>query len=113
MILPVNYRVVETAERTWIALRTREGNVLDRGEMFVAFEIDQANYLQREGWSVVVRGTLHHIDSEVQAFRERFDSAPWVLEDREAWLIIDPFAITGRRLHAPDREWAFEKGAYL
>lgn len=40
----MNYRLVETAgreagARTWIALRTRPGNVVDRSPMNVAFEI--------------------------------------------------------------------------
>jgi nitroimidazol reductase NimA-like FMN-containing flavoprotein (pyridoxamine 5'-phosphate oxidase superfamily) len=113
MIIPVKFRLVDTAGHTWIAVRTRPGNVLDRGQMFVALEIDQVDYLHREGWSVVVRGTLQHIDPDVAEFRERFDPDPWVVEERDSWLVIDPFAITGRRLHAPDREWAFDQEAYL
>ena len=113
MTIPVNYRLVESSDRTWVAIRTRPGNVLDRAEMFVAFEIDEVDELHHEGWSVVVRGTLHHIDPDVAAFRERFDPQPWLVEERDSWLIIDPFAMTGRRLHAPEGRWAFDAGAYL
>ena len=58
--------------------------------------IDETDSAHREGWSVVVRGTLHHVFPDVAAFRERFDPDPWVTEGRDAWLIVDPFAITGR-----------------
>ena len=81
--------------------------------MKVAFEIDEIDAANRQGWSVLVRGTLHHVDPDAAGFRERFDPEPWILADRDAWLIIDPFAITGRRLHPDAREWAFHTLAYL
>jgi nitroimidazol reductase NimA-like FMN-containing flavoprotein (pyridoxamine 5'-phosphate oxidase superfamily) len=113
MTIPVNYRLVDSNDRTWVAIRTRPGNVLDRAEMFVAFEIDQVDEVHHEGWSVVVRGTLHHIDPDAAAFRERFDPEPWVVEERDSWLAVDAFAITGRSLHAPEGRWAFDAAAYL
>jgi hypothetical protein len=33
--------------------------------------------------------------------------------ERNAWLVIEPFAITGRRLRPAEREWAFHARAYL
>jgi hypothetical protein len=69
--------------------------------------------VHREGWSVVARGTLHHIAPDAAAFRERFDPEPWLLEERDAWLIIEPFAVSGRALHAPEGRWAFDAAAYL
>jgi hypothetical protein len=115
-ILPVNYRVVEASGQTpgnWLALRTRPGNVLERASMMVAFEIDGFDAAHRQGWSVLVRGTLHHIDADAATFRERFDSEPWLAAERDAWLIIESFAITGRRLHSAEPEWAFSSRAYL
>jgi len=112
-VLPVNYRLVETSGRTWIALRTRPGNVIDRAPLQVAFELDGVEQFQRQGWSVLVRGTLHHVDPDAAGFRERFDPEPWIVAERDAWLIIDPFAITGRRLHAAEAEWAFHSEGYL
>ena len=38
--------------------------------------------------------TLHHAHLDAAGFR-RLDPEPWILADRDAWLIIDPFAITG------------------
>lgn len=118
IVLPVNFRVVETtgretSPRTWIALRTRPGNVIDQAPMNVAFEIDAIDAPRREGWSVLVRGTLHHVDPNAADFRERFDPEPWLDTEREAWLVIEPFAITGRRLRAKELEWAFHPRAYL
>jgi nitroimidazol reductase NimA-like FMN-containing flavoprotein (pyridoxamine 5'-phosphate oxidase superfamily) len=113
IILPINYRLVETTGRTWIALRTRPGNVIDQASLHVAFEIDGLDPIHQEGWSVLVRGTLHHVDAAAASFGERFDPEPWMLAEREVWLVIEPLAITGRRLHAPEREWAFQINAYL
>ena len=115
-VLPVNYRVVEAHGVTpgrWLALRTRPGNVIERASLMVAFEIDGFEVSNRQGWSVLVRGTLHHVDPDPASFRERFDSDPWLAAERDAWLIVEPFAITGRRLHPGDPEWAFSPGAHL
>jgi hypothetical protein len=45
--------------------------------------------------------------------QELFDSGPWVTKDRDAWLIIEPYAITWRRLTTDDQGWAFHEDAYL
>jgi nitroimidazol reductase NimA-like FMN-containing flavoprotein (pyridoxamine 5'-phosphate oxidase superfamily) len=113
LVLPVNYRLVETTGVTWVAFRTRPGNVIDQASMNVAFEIDDLDELHREGWSVLVRGTVHPVDPDVASFRERFDPHPWLLAERDAWLVVQPFAITGRRLQGNKPEWAFEPRAYL
>jgi nitroimidazol reductase NimA-like FMN-containing flavoprotein (pyridoxamine 5'-phosphate oxidase superfamily) len=97
VIVPVNYRLVRDADLRWIAFRTRLGGILDRTSLHVAFEIDQIDDANRTGWSVLVRGTLQHVDPDAADFRGRFDSEPWVVE-REAWMIIQPYTIEGRRL---------------
>ncbi len=113
VVLPVNYRLVETSGRTWLALRTRPGNVLDQASMHAAFEIDGIDPAHRQGWSVLVRGTLQHADPDAADFRTLFDPDPWLASERDAWLVIEPFAITGRRLRPPEVEWAFHQHAYL
>jgi hypothetical protein len=113
LVLPVNYRLVETSGRTWVALRTRPGNVIEQAPVHVAFEIDGMDETRRQGWSVLVRGTLHHVDPDAADFRERFDPEPWIGEDRDAWLVIDPFSITGRQLHGEQAQWVFHARAYL
>jgi nitroimidazol reductase NimA-like FMN-containing flavoprotein (pyridoxamine 5'-phosphate oxidase superfamily) len=112
-VLPVNYRLVETSARTWIAIRTRPGNVIARAGIPAAFEIDGFDSGDRQGWSVLARGTLHAVDADHAEFRERFDPEPWIVADRDAWLVVDPFQITGRRLQAGPPKWAFRNDAYL
>ncbi|HEX6310051.1 MAG TPA: pyridoxamine 5'-phosphate oxidase family protein [Acidimicrobiia bacterium] len=107
LVLPVNYRLVEVGERNWVALRTRRGGPVASTVMRVAFEIDGVDEVHREGWSVLVRGTLQPVDPTAADFRERFDPDPWLADDRDAWLVIEPFSITGRRLHGADAEWPF------
>jgi len=113
VVLPVNYRLVETGAVTWIALRTRPGNVIERGSINAAFEIDDIDPVHHQGWSVLVRGTLHHVDPDAADFRERFDPQPWLLADRDAWMIIEPFSITGRRLLPGTTDWSFHVRAYV
>jgi len=113
VVLPVNYRLVEASGRTWVAFRTRKGNVIDEAPMHAAFQIDAIDQAHRQGWSVLARGTLHHVDPNAADFRERFDSDPWLGPERDSWLILEPFSITGRRLHGAEPEWAFDPPAYL
>jgi len=113
IVLPVNYRLVETSGPTWVALRTRPGNVIEQASMKVAFEIDSIDVLHEEGWSVLIRGTLHHVDPDAAGFRERFDPAPWLTDERDAWLVVEPFFVSGRRLHAAESEWFLNVRGYL
>ena len=113
VVFPVNYCLVETSGLTWVAVRTRPGSIIDRAPMQVAFEIDNIDSLHHQGWSVLVRGTLHHVDPDAADFRDRFDPHPWLTDERDAWLVIQPFTISGRRLHATEREWAFHLRAYF
>jgi nitroimidazol reductase NimA-like FMN-containing flavoprotein (pyridoxamine 5'-phosphate oxidase superfamily) len=112
--LPVNYRLVETDEQAWILLRTHPGNVIDQAPLRVAFQIDGVDYSHRGGWSVLVRGTLHHLDAdEVMTSRSRYDPEPWPADDRDSWLAVKATAISGRRLASPEVQWAFHLRAYL
>jgi len=113
IVLPINYRLVETVGLTLLAIRTRPGNVIERGGLQVAFEIDEFDPIRKEGWSVLVRGTLHHVDPLAADFANRFDPHSWLVDERDAWLIIQPFAITGRQLTRSTGEWAFHIRGYL
>jgi uncharacterized protein len=113
IVLPVNYRLLETAGRAWVVLRTRRGNVIDTASDRVAFEIDGIDPAHARGWSVLVRGTLGHVDAEAADFRERFDPGPWLTESRDAWLMIEPFSITGRELRRAEEQWAYDARGYL
>ena len=114
VVLPVNYRLAPAEQQTFIAIRTRPGNVVDRSGPPVAFEIDGIDAYHRTGWSVLIRGKLHHmIDMQRRSWPGLLDPQPWVQEDRDAWLFIEPESITGRRLRTVDTEWAFHIRAYL
>ena len=113
VVLPVNYRFVENGDRPLILIRTRPGNVIDRAGMNVAFEIDSIDPSHCTGWSVLVRGELSHVDdAAIEGIEEHFDPQPWI-GGRDAWLMVKPVQITGRRLRAVDVEWAFHIRGYL
>jgi uncharacterized protein len=110
--LPVNYRVAEEGNRLWIVVRTQPGHVIDQAPLRVAFQIDGVDPYRHGGWSVLVRGTLSHLDPDAECLRrERLDPVPW-LDDLESWLAITPLAVTGRRLGNRELEWAFHLRAY-
>ena len=113
LVVPVNYRLVEASARRWVAFRTRRGNVLDEAPMHAAFQIDGIDHVHRQGWAVLARGTLHHVDPDAADFRERFDTDSWLGAERDSWLVLEPFSITGRELRGAAPEWAFETHAYL
>jgi hypothetical protein len=111
LVVPVNYRLVTLPGRCWLAIRTRPGSVIDRAAMYVSFEIDDIDPQRREGWSVVVRGTLHRVDPNVADFGLRFDPESWLRDDPQSWLVVDAFQVTGRTLRDPALEWELELNA--
>jgi len=112
IILPVNYRLVDAPSGPLIALRTRPGNVIEQAPESVAFEIDGVDQAGHEGWSVLVRGELLHATPNSPEFAEIHDPDSW-LADRNAWLLIDPWAISGRRLHGQETLWHYRPGEYV
>ena len=114
VVLPVNYRLLTDEVGVWIVVRTRPGNSIDTAPAQVAFEIDGIDHDHKKGWSVLVRGALHHMDhNEVELFNTRFDPKPWPKDDRTAWLAIKPQSVTGRRLLAAESEWELSSDGYL
>ena len=113
VVMPINFRLVRSTGVTpgrWIAVRTRPGNVIDKARRTVAFEIDSYDSDRRAGWSVLVQGELFHIDGGVAAIRTQFDSDPWLVDERDSWLLIQPFSVSGRRLRLAAHEWALDTG---
>jgi nitroimidazol reductase NimA-like FMN-containing flavoprotein (pyridoxamine 5'-phosphate oxidase superfamily) len=113
LVLPINYQLVDTSDRLCLMFRTRSGNVIDRAISDAAFEIDGIDPSHRRGWSVLIRGTLHHVEADNKFLQAHFDPNPWLSHDRNAWLLLEPSIITGRRLIAASLEWAFHESAYL
>ena len=103
MVLPVNYKLHEGT----IVFRTVEDSPLDEdlrtgianAEYRVAFEIDDFSRTAREGWSVLIHGPAHHMDSEAERAAVRASGVePWPGGEREHAIRITPRRITGRRL---------------
>jgi len=112
VVVPVNYRLLVGDPGLRVVLRARPGGVIEHA-VRVAFEVDGADLGHHEGWSVLVQGTLGHIDGvDLARYEQRVDPHSWVA-GRSSWLIITPVAITGRRLRAPEVEWAIDVRAYL
>jgi len=113
MLVPVNYRVVETPRGPLLMIRTRPGTQLDQAPRPVAFEVGGEDPVRRVGWSVVVRGNLAHLETPDRAARRALDPTPWIEHDRTSWLVLEPVVITGRRLIRPEEGWGFHVRGYV
>jgi hypothetical protein len=94
--------------RLVLAIRTRAGNVIDHPGRAVCFEIDGVDAGHDGGWSVVVRGTLVESSPDPD-----LDSSPFVSNDRDAWRLIVPTQISGRRVSNHADRWSFHPAGYL
>jgi nitroimidazol reductase NimA-like FMN-containing flavoprotein (pyridoxamine 5'-phosphate oxidase superfamily) len=102
-VMPVNYQLYEGT----IVFRTTPDSTTDEdlrtgianAEYKVAFEIDDFDTAARTGWSVLIQGSAHHVESEAE--RASVSGAgvdPWPGGDRELFLRINPSRVTGRRV---------------
>lgn len=102
-ILPVNFVLYEQA----IVFRTGQhspmGEDLRTGiadaEYKVAFEVDEIVPASREGWSILIQGSAHHVEagSELAAVRQSGVQA-WPGGEKDLFIRIAPDRITGRRI---------------
>lgn len=101
VIFPVNY----VLEGRTVAFRTDPGTKLDWASMGrVAFEIDAADPVAREGWSVVVQGVGREVTDAIDAWSERVTGhvlEPWAGGAKEHWIAVSTPTITGRRIVQP------------
>ena len=102
-VLPVNYKWYDGA----IVFRTARHSALDEdlqtgisgGDYLVAFEIDDYDLAERQGWSVLIQGPAHHVEAEeARARAKQAGVEPWAPGDRELFLQIVPNRVTGRRI---------------
>jgi nitroimidazol reductase NimA-like FMN-containing flavoprotein (pyridoxamine 5'-phosphate oxidase superfamily) len=102
-VLPVNYKWLDGA----VVFRTARHSALDEdlqtgiagGDYEVAFEIDEIDVAERQGWSVLIQGPAHHVESEAgREAAERAGVEPWPAGERELFLRIVPHRVTGRRI---------------
>ena len=105
-VQPVNYRLVDGA----ILFRTAQDSLtgedlrtgIEHAEYKVAFEVDSFDDQAREGWSVLIQGPAHHLDSAPE--RENALTAgveSWPGGEKEHFIKITPVRITGRRVRQP------------
>src|ERR1700693_845937 len=90
-VLPVNYKLHEGS----IVFRTAQDSRTDEdlrtgiagAEFRAAFEIDDITPATREGWSVLIQGSVHHVDSEAErASVMEADVEPWAGGVRDHFL---------------------------
>jgi nitroimidazol reductase NimA-like FMN-containing flavoprotein (pyridoxamine 5'-phosphate oxidase superfamily) len=101
-VLPVNYKLHEGA----VVFRTAQHSALDEdlqtgianAEYLVAFEIDDIDIPGRQGWSVLIQGSAHHVTEAERASAERSGVQAWPTGERELFVRIVPSRITGRRI---------------
>lgn len=102
-VLPVNYKFHNGA----VLFRTAEDSSTDEdlrtgiahAEYRVAFEVDDFDPGRREGWSVLVQGPAHHIESaEERAAAEAAGLRSWAGGPRDHFISITPARVTGRRI---------------
>ncbi len=110
-VLPVNYIVHNGA----ILFRTAQDSSTEEdlrtgiahAEYRVAFEVDDFDMQAREGWSVLIQGPAHHLESESELTDARAAGVEtWPGGQREHFISIVPARITGRRVkrHPADHE---------
>jgi nitroimidazol reductase NimA-like FMN-containing flavoprotein (pyridoxamine 5'-phosphate oxidase superfamily) len=102
-VLPVNYRLVDGAILFRTAQDSLTGEDLRTGiahaDYKVAFEVDELDETRREGWSVLIQGPAHHLDSaDEQAAAQAAGVEPWPSGDKDHFIRITPTRITGRRI---------------
>jgi nitroimidazol reductase NimA-like FMN-containing flavoprotein (pyridoxamine 5'-phosphate oxidase superfamily) len=102
-ILPVNYVLHEgtilfrTGQHSPLGEDLRTG--IEHAESKVAFEIDETSAATREGWSVLVQGSAHLVDSEAErASIVQSGVEPWAGGEKELFIRVIPSRITGRRI---------------
>lgn len=97
-IVPVNYSVVDDA----IIVRTSPYSMLGTHgrDTTLAFEVDQFDYEDQRGWSVVARGRAEvvHDPDEIAHIRRVWAPQPWANGIRSLHVRLRWNELTGRRL---------------
>ncbi|MGW7681570.1 helix-turn-helix domain-containing protein [Kribbella sp. NPDC054772] len=96
IVIPVNYCTLDRL----IVFRTASDSAVAQYDLEpIAFELDFVDEGMRDGWSVLVNGTVRPaVDLEIEAVRDRVE--PWAGAPRDTYLVIDPHHITGRRIRS-------------
>jgi nitroimidazol reductase NimA-like FMN-containing flavoprotein (pyridoxamine 5'-phosphate oxidase superfamily) len=102
-VQPVNYRLVggailfRTAQDSLTGEDLRTG--IEHAEYKVAFEVDRFDEQAREGWSVLIQGPAHHLDSPAELEAALAAGVePWPGGEKGHFIKITPARVTGRRV---------------
>ena len=102
-ILPVNFRVQDnviyfrTARHSTMEEDLRTG--IAHADYKVAFEIDRFDDTAHAGWSVLVQGDVHPMESDDElAAASQAGVESWVCGDRDLFMRITPTKVTGHRV---------------
>lgn len=105
-IVPVNYSIVDEC----VVIRTHPDGLLAKygPGAKVAFEVDQFDFENQRGWSVIARGQAHHIYllRELEHVLAMWEPRPWVDGPRPVFLKFAWEEIAGRRL---GEGWSIEQ----
>jgi nitroimidazol reductase NimA-like FMN-containing flavoprotein (pyridoxamine 5'-phosphate oxidase superfamily) len=105
-VVPVNFRLADgtilfrTAQDSLTGKDLRTG--IEHAEYQVAFEVDSFDEKAREGWSVLIQGPAHHVESTAErdaALAAGVES--WPGAEKDHFIKIAPVRITGRRVRQP------------
>ena len=97
-IFPVNYVVAGDS----IVVRVRQDGVIEKGthSAAVAIEIDHADSVYHEGWSVLVQGHCEHVsDPDEIAALDHLPLLPWGGSERDLYLRVAMESVSGRHIH--------------
>jgi nitroimidazol reductase NimA-like FMN-containing flavoprotein (pyridoxamine 5'-phosphate oxidase superfamily) len=102
-VLPVNYVLYEgtivfrTGQHSPMGEDLRTG--IAQAESKVAFEVDEISVATREGWSILVQGSAHPVDSDAERVSVmRSGVEAWPGGEKELFVRVVPTRITGRRI---------------
>ena len=99
-IIPVNYSVVDDA----VVVRTTPYSVLGSygRDTTLAFEVDQFDYENQRGWSVVARGRGEFVTDidELDQIHDVWRPQPWAGGSRTLYLRLRWTELSGRRVGA-------------
>lgn len=100
-IFPVNYSM----DGHTVVMRTQPGVKLTYAPLArVAFEVEDIDLVQREGWVVEVRGHAQDITDAIDTRSEHLHTAdvrPWVSGPHDHYIAIARPLVSGRRLVRP------------
>ncbi len=97
-ITPVNY----VLDGETVVFRTAPGSRLADGtrDAVVAFEVDEADEVLRQGWSVVVTGVASEVSTTSATLRAvELALAPWAVGSRNRFVRITPTFVSGRQVY--------------